>query len=232
MPDSLTPVDKRMTYKRWPLANRIFHWSLVFGFLAMWWTGENSRFDWHVPIGYFMVGLIAFRLVYGVIGPTHGRLIKFVVGPKTLWHYIKTLNPKRYVHHMGHNPLGGLSVLGLLGGLSFLVATGMFAANTDGGQSGSPSRFVDYETSYQLAELHHIGFNIVLMLVGLHLAALVFYAVYLRINLVGAMVTGRKSIEPSQGIDRTQTPDAGQAAWRLALSLGFGAGVVVLLFMI
>jgi len=91
---------------------------------------------------------------------------------------------------LGHNPLGALSVIAILLALAAQVGLGLFATDTDGLESGPLSRYVSYEFSRAAGELHEDAFNILLLLIILHVAAIAFYLVVKRINLIGPMVTG------------------------------------------
>ncbi|MEL6829962.1 MAG: cytochrome b/b6 domain-containing protein, partial [Pseudomonadota bacterium] len=102
----------------WDWTVRTFHWALAVLVCAMWWTAEQGFMGWHKWLGLGLIGLLVYRLVWGVIGPKSARLFRLVPGPKSLVGYIKTLNDRPYVPAMGHNPLGGLSVLALLTSLT------------------------------------------------------------------------------------------------------------------
>ena len=104
----------------WDPLVRLFHWSLVSAFFIAYFT-EDDLLDLHVYAGYFIAGLLSFRLIWGFVGSRHARFSDFVKRPGEVWAYLKsllTLHPKRY---LGHNPAGGAMVIGLL--VSLLLTT-------------------------------------------------------------------------------------------------------------
>ena len=117
-----------MRLKVWDLPTRFFHWLLVVLIAAAWWTGEHEDLTWHYRIGMAVLMLILFRLIWGVVGGSTARFARFVNGPRAIATYLRGTVPPA----VGHNPLGALSVLALLGLYGGLVL-GLFA--TDDGLS-------------------------------------------------------------------------------------------------
>lgn len=176
----------------------------------------------HLRSGYLIIGLLVFRIYWGFAGPETARFSRFVKGPVTTLGYLGKLVRPDYRLSFGHNPLGALSVIAILVALIAQVGLGLFATDTDGLWSGPLSRFVDYDTAYEMADLHESAFNILLALIGLHIAAIVFYLLVKRANLIGPMITGRRKASdtgPADGISPVPL-------WRLALGLALAAGVV------
>jgi cytochrome b len=174
----------------WPL--RLFHWLLVAAVAAAYLTQRFGAMEWHQRIGLTILGLIVFRLVWGFVGTRHARFADFLRGPKTVLTYLRG-----DWHGVGHNPIGGWSVLLLLLVPLMMATSGLFA-NDDIAFSGLLSGWVDKSISDQLTSMHFLGFNLLLGLIGLHLAAMVFYRLKRRIDLVKPMLTGWKEIpEPS-----------------------------------
>ena len=174
----------------WPL--RLFHWLLVIAVVAAYLTQYFGVMEWHQRIGLTILGLIVFRLVWGFVGTRHARFADFLRGPKTVLTYLR--GDWRGV---GHNPIGGWSVLLLLLVPLMMATSGLFA-NDDIAFSGLLSGWVDKSMSDQLTSLHFLGFNLLLGLIGLHLAAIVFYRLKRRIDLIKPMLTGWKEVpEPS-----------------------------------
>jgi cytochrome b len=208
----------------WDRATRLVHWSLAPLILFLWWTAQTSvdKMDWHRWAGDAVLGLLVFRLAWGVLGGSTARFSHFVKGPGSALAYLKGLFGKKAGPTIGHNPLGGWSVVALILTLLAVVAFGLFAEDVDGIESGPLARFVDFDTGRMAAKLHHTAFNVLLWLIGLHLLAIAFYAVFKRENLVGPMVTGRRKLP--DGAERLRPA----AAWRLVLSLLLAAGAVVL----
>lgn len=201
----------------WDLPTRIAHWLLVALIPTSWWAAEVAhRLDWHRWSGYAILGVVLFRLYWGLAGAETSRFAHFVRGPGTILAYLGG----RAAPRPGHNPLGALSVLALLGLLSAQVVFGLFSVDIDGLESGPLSDRVSFDVGRQFAEWHHLAFNLLLGLIALHLAAIVAYAIR-RKNLVRPMITGRTE-EPGEDI-------APAPLWRLALGLVLAGGAAWLI---
>lgn len=174
----------------WDLPTRVFHWSLVAGFVGLVITGEvgGNAMVWHFRLGYTVLSLLLFRLVWGFVGGHWSRFRVFVVGPQTILRYLKG-QAVSYAG-VGHNPLGSLSVLALIGCALLQVATGLIS-DDEIATSGplvkmAPGYWVTKATYYHTA----IGKYVLIALVLLHIGAIVFYRVKRSENLVPAMVHG------------------------------------------
>lgn len=176
--------------KLWDGPTRIVHWALVALIGFSWWAGETHHMDWHRLSGYGVLGLLVFRLIWGFAGSGTARFASFVKDPAATLAYIRTLPSRTHVHVHGHNPLGAWSVLAILTALVVQVVSGLFAVDIDGLESGPLSDRVSFDTGRLFAKWHHLSFTGLQILVALHLAAIIFYAVYKRADLVGPMVTG------------------------------------------
>lgn len=179
----------------WDLPTRLFHWLLVAAIAAAWATGEagSSWMIWHGRIGLFIIGLISFRFAWGFLGSTYARFTTFVRGPQTILAYLRG-----QWHGLGHNPLGALSVLGLLVLTALQACTGLFANNDDIGYTGFLYALISSDTSQLLTRLHHKIFDLLLVLIGLHLAAIAFYVHFKKDNILTPMVTGSKAVEQGE----------------------------------
>lgn len=175
--------------KLWDLPVRLVHWSFVGLLPALWWTAENGKIDTHIQLGMVMLILVLFRILWGLFGSSTARFAHFVHGPIGVGRYLSGRQSEPVV---GHNPLGALSVVALLSLLGAQVAFGLFASDTDGLYYGPLNSLVGYDAAEKLTEWHELGFNIILAVVILHVAAIVFYLIVKRDNLVGPMITGRK----------------------------------------
>jgi cytochrome b len=207
----------------WDLPTRLFHWAIVLLIPALWWTHRIERLDLHILLGEVMLGLILFRLIWGVIGSSTARFAGFLRGPATVLGYVRG----RVAAPLGHNPLGGWSVFVMLLLIAVVVVLGLFVTDEDGLNSGSLSHLVDYDSARSLAEWHETVFNILLGFIALHVAAILYYLLVKRDNLVVPMVTGSRA-----------APEGGEAMvgaplWRFliaaALSTGLTLAVVYLL---
>jgi cytochrome b len=203
----------------WDLPLRIFHWSLALLVLAAFVTAKvgGPWMEWHGRAGIAIVGLLAFRLVWGLIGSTHARFLSFAPTPSRLLAYVRG----RW-QGVGHNPLGALSVFAVLGLLAVQTGIGLFA-NDDIDFNGPLSGLIEKERSDSLTGLHHQLSNVVLVLVGLHIAAVLFYVLFKKNNLIKPMLTGWKEIKAAQAVRHAQ---GGVVALVVALAAAFGAMVV------
>ena len=176
------------TIKLWDLPTRLFHWSLVLLMLATATTGiiGGSYITLHGQLGIAILGLLAFRLTWGFVGSTYARFSNFIRGPQSISAYLRG-----QWTGVGHNPLGAFSVLGLIGLTLFQACTGLFA-NDDIAFTGPLFSLVSKSVSNTLTSLHRLNIWPLGALVALHIAAIVFYRVAHRENLVTPMVTGEK----------------------------------------
>jgi cytochrome b len=198
----------------WDAPTRLFHWLLVGLIGFSWWSAEARHMDWHQLSGLAVCGLLIFRILWGFLGAGTSRFRQFVRGPRAVWAYLRGRAPST----VGHNPLGGLSVIALLLALSAQVVSGLLAVDIDGIESGPLSYLVDFEQGRLAAQVHAVSFKIVQALVGLHVLAIAFYLVARRRNLTAAMLTG---------YEKGHAPDAPPVArarwWTLALALATAA---------
>jgi cytochrome b len=178
----------------WDPATRLFHWSLVLLVATSVYTGNVGglrEMDLHKLAGYAILTLVLFRLVWGVVGSRHSRFADFVRGPRAVIGYARSLagaTPDRFV---GHNPLGGWSVLAMLASLLLQAATGLFARD-DILTQGPLAKYVSKETSRLLTAIHETNAVVLYVLIGVHLAAVLGYLLVKKENLIRPMLTGRK----------------------------------------
>ena len=175
-------------FRIWDLPTRIFHWTLVFCVLGSFVSvkiGGNAMV-WHGRFGVVVVGLLAFRLVWGFTGSTYARFAQFVRGPAAIKAYLRG-----QWQGVGHNPLGALSVLAMLGTLLLLVATGLFA-NDDIAFEGPLYALVGKEFSDCAAGIHRVIEPLTILLVLAHLGAIAYYVRFRKETLIMPMITGSK----------------------------------------
>lgn len=197
--------------KLWDLPTRLFHWLLVAGIAGAFITESADEMEWHGRVGLFILGLLVFRIVWGFVGSTYARFCTFVKGPQSIKAYLRG-----EWHGLGHNPLGALSVLAILGVLCLQVGTGLFA-NDDGSFFGPLARLVSDGLSHDLTELHEAGEPLILGLVGLHIAAILFYGHVKKEKLLGPMITGWKEA------DGQAATGGGPVTFIIALALAIAA---------
>ncbi len=182
----------------WDLPTRLFHWVLaacVIGSVLTAKVGGNAM-AWHFRFGYVIFTLLAFRLLWGVVGGRWSRFASFVYAPATLMRYLRGGSRAEEHHEVGHSPLGSLSVFALLAILAAQVGSGLFA-DDEISNTGPLIRFVSGATSSMLTSWHKtFGQGLVLTLVALHVAAIVVYRVRRGRDLVRPMVVGDKLLPP------------------------------------
>ena len=200
----------------WDAPTRLFHWLLVGLIGFSWWSAETHHMDWHQLSGLAVCGLLVFRILWGFLGADTARFRQFVRGPRAVWAYLRGRGPDT----VGHNPLGGLSVVALLLALSAQIVSGLLAVDIDGIESGPLSYLVDFEQGRLAARVHAVSFNIVQGLVELHVLAIVFYLVARRRDLTTAMITG------FQKAHATGAPPVTRARW-WSLVLAVAAAALV-----
>jgi cytochrome b len=173
----------------WDIFVRIVHWSLVILIPLAWWTYEIDRMALHRLIGYGVLALLAFRLFWGFAGSAPARFAHFLRGPRAVAAYITGRVP----HHVGHNPLGGWSVMLLLSIACVQPLLGLFAADREGLDSGPLAGLVSDDHAHWAERLHATLFYVLVGLVTLHVLAIGTYAWRGR-NLVWPMLSGRADI--------------------------------------
>ena len=173
------------THPVWDLPTRIFHWLLASGIAAAWATYELGWMAWHARAGYVVLGLILFRLGWGVFGSAHSRFADFVRGPRAVKAYFQG----KGAPYIGHNPAGGWSVLVLLSLVLFQAVTGLFNAD-DAYFNGPFNPLVSSAVADTLGGLHELGFNVLLTFIALHVLA-VLWSVYKGDPILRAMLSGR-----------------------------------------
>jgi len=197
----------------WDLPTRVFHWLLAASFLGAFLTAESERYrDIHVVLGYTVLGLVAFRFLWGLIGTRYARFSSFPIAPRRVLQYLKSLFTRTPQHHVGHNPAGSLAIYAILALAVLAAATGYAAYNEIGGE--------------WLSELHEGAANAMLGLVAMHIGAVIVSSLIHRENLVAAMLNGYKNGRAGDGIRRKHWF---VAAAVLLATVGFWAGSAGLL---
>ena len=177
----------------WDWTVRVFHWSLVVLFAGMWWTAEQGYLFWHKWLGVGLLSLLTYRIVWGLIGPSTARLLALIPRPAALIGYVKSLMGTAHRPAFGHSALGGLAVLSLLGLLIAQTVSGLFTVDVDGLNSGWFGHLISFDLGRTFADYHELIFDILLFMIGLHIIAILAYAVLLKLNLIGPMITGHRT---------------------------------------
>jgi cytochrome b len=179
----------------WDVPLRLFHWLFALSFAGAFVTAEAERYrDVHALLGYTMLALLAFRLVWAFVGTRYARLASFAFGPKAVIAYLRSLAALRPIHYVGHNPAGSWAIYALVALALITGASGYgLVLAGDGG-------FIE--------DLHEASANAMLALVAVHIAGVVVSSLMHRDNLVRAMITGYKRGDARDGIGRSRWPAA------------------------
>lgn len=217
----------------WDLPVRIIHWSFVALIPALWWTAEEKMMTWHMRLGTVLFALLIFRVLWGFFGSSTARFASFVKGPGAVLRYFAAMGRRKsggsHAATIGHNPAGGWSVVALLGLMSLQVGLGMIGGDADDGSAGPLNHLVGFELAYDATEWHtEIVFNLILAFIGLHLAAILFYRLILRDNLIAPMITGSR---PAHGI-ATVAGMVPVPAWRAVACAVIAVGAAVTVWVV
>jgi cytochrome b len=178
----------------WDLPTRLFHWLIVVLFALSWWTAETDRLDWHMRSGYAVLTLVLFRIYWGFAGSATARFAGFLKRPHVVVDYARRLFERPALPALGHNPMGGWSAVVLILLLLLQAGLGLFATDLDGINAGPLDTLVSFKTGRWFSHQHGRVFDILLILSVLHVAAILFYWIYKRENLIGAMFSGAKRL--------------------------------------
>lgn len=192
------PSDKKQPehVKLWDPLLRGFHWLLAFCVIATWLLGEfgPSVMTLHFWLGYVVIALLLFRLIWGFVGPAPARFTHFVKGPGPVLAYLRHMFERRPSYWPGHNPMGALAVLALLGLLIMQTASGLFSDPEDFINTGPLASKVSSATSKTATGLHNDGATLILLMVLIHVGIILFYRFWKHENLIRPMITGWKWI--------------------------------------
>jgi cytochrome b len=233
--------EERVAVGIWDLPVRIFHWVLValFAFqLVTGWIG-GALMQWHLYSGYALLVGVAFRIAWGFVGGTHARFASFIAGPGATWRFARRLFSRQAVPQLGHNPLGGWSVILMLASLALQGITGL-AANDGVMTEGPYAKIAGIEVSNVLSEVHRWNFWVLVVLSALHVLAVLFHWFVKKDNLIPPMFTGVKHVPRSFLRERREARRGSplrraasrevsayrDAGWRRAV-LAFGAALAL-----
>ena len=205
----------------WDLPTRLFHWTLVLLILAQYLSGEFGLIPmaWHYWLGYATLALVVFRVLWGFLGSATSRFASFVRGPGAVVRYVREIAAGRHVSIVGHNPLGGWSVLLMLASVLVQSISGLFSSD-DITETGPLADRVSDATVEWMTRVHHLNRWVLALLIALHVIAVLMHWVIRRDNLVAAMVHGRgRAAHDSASV---------VSVWRAVLLLAISAIAVAL----
>jgi len=170
----------------WDLPTRFFHWLLVFDFVGVFISAQSERWiDLHILLGYTLLGLLGFRIIWGFVGSRYARFSDFVTSPATaIRHHLQPASTED--HPVGHNPAGAAAIL-------LLLLLGMVS-----GISGW-ALYQEIGADW-VAECHEVTSNIMLAVVLIHILGVLVVSYRQKENLIAAMITGRKYGHKDQAI--------------------------------
>jgi cytochrome b len=216
--------------KAWDLPTRLFKWSLVVLVFSAWLTNQqgDAGITWHIRTGYAILILLVFRLLWGVFGSSTARFANWVTWPWTAVRYAFDLVRGRGRPYLSHNPLGGWMIILLIVVVGSQGIAGLFTADHNG-IYGGPFANLDFgdPTPVQRAfsRYHHQAFYWLLAFIAVHVGVNLFYQFVKKDPVIGAMITGRKPVEPFA--DQAEMR-AGPALWlRAILCLAAAAAIVL-----
>ncbi|MDP5306807.1 cytochrome b/b6 domain-containing protein [Paracoccus spongiarum] len=190
----MSQPDEARRVRVWDPALRAFHWLLAGLVIANWLLGQfgPNVMTLHFWLGYAILGLLLFRVVWGVVGPESARFASFLRGPGAVAGYLRHLPRREPSHWPGHNPLGALSVVAMLAVLLAQVATGLISDPDDFINVGPLAGQVATATARKAVGWHNLGAQVILVLVILHVGIILFYRLWKNEDLVRPMLTGWK----------------------------------------
>ena len=207
----------------WDLPLRVFHWSLVAAVAAAIVTGElgGAWMPWHGRAGLTIVGLLVFRVVWGVVGSATSRFAHFAPSPASVLAYLRGT-----WRGIGHNPLGALSVFAVLSLLSLQAATGL-VGNDDIAFAGPLNHLVSDSFGSRATGWHRLLADGLFVLLALHILAVAFHVVVKRHRLIRPMITGLQDVEPG-----TSLPKIARGLGRFGLLVAVTLAAVVVLALV
>jgi cytochrome b len=214
----------------WDLPLRIFHWLFALTIVGAWYTSEQGSdfIEYHMLLGYFAIGLLVFRIAWGVLGPRHARFSQFMPSMSTLITYVKCIKSKQSYYSPGHNPLGSLMVVLMIVLITLQAVSGLFI-NDDVFSSGPYYDSVSKNVEAVMVFLHHHIFDYVIAAIVLHLIAIFYYVRIKKINIILPMITGNKlARDIDQNTDETSKEGLHDKVAIKHSKLWVAAGVILL----
>ena len=212
----------------WDLPVRLVHWLIASLFVAQIVTGKlgGALMTWHAWIGYTILTLVLFRILWGFAGGVHARFASFMAGPAAAFRFASLLFSRRPSPYIGHNPLGGWSAVAMIALLAAQAIAGLFA-NDGLAFEGPLAKLVSIDVSNRFARFHDWNAIALFVLAGLHVAAVLFHWLVKKEDLVGAMFTGMKNVPAAMAQDASQ--NGASHHWRAIAVLAIAAAAVAVL---
>lgn len=210
--------------KIWDLPTRLFHWALVAGIIFMWYSADisDTLMDRHAQVGEFLLALLLFRIIWGVVGSESSRFGSFLKSPATALRYAQTLFSRQSSWHAGHNAAGGWMVIALLTLVLVQAVSGLFTSD-DIMTEGPLYTQVPASVSDWMISIHHQAFDILVGLIVLHVLVIAYYKLVKKTHLTQAMVRGSAPWPESEPVPVALTFRS--AWWALVIFVVCYAGV-------
>lgn len=188
------PDQQARRTRIWDPALRVFHWLLAILVIANWLLGKfgPNIMTLHFWLGYTIVGLLVFRVIWGLIGPKSARFSGLIYSPRRVLSYLRQMGRRSPSHWPGHAPIGGLAVIAILLALLWQVGTGLITDPDDFVNVGPLAGLVGSRIATKADAWHSLGADIILILVVLHIVAILFYRIWKNEDLIRPMLTGWK----------------------------------------
>lgn len=184
--------------KVWDIYTRLFHWALAIAILVSFISQDQGAMEIHIASGIVVLGLVAFRLLWGIFGTRTAQFRSFVRGPRTIIAYVRNSRATQFRPMIGHSPIGALSVIVLLALVTVQAVTGLFASD-DIITEGPLAKFVTSDYVHLATDIHKTNANLLLAMIGLHIVAVVYYLIARREDLILPMITGAKKVPAGDG---------------------------------
>lgn len=210
------------TVVAWDVPTRLFHWSLVILIILAWVSRKygDAGLVWHKWNGYAILVLIVFRVIWGFMGSSTARFRSFTHWPWVSARYAVDFLLRRPRHFLGHNPLGGAVVFVLLGLVGLMGGLGLISYDDHDSMAGGPlAGKVSDETWAAATKWHLWLFDVLLVVIALHILANLLYYIWKRENLVKPMITGRKQARAYEDQQEAQLAGPARAAVALLLAI-------------
>ena len=221
------PEPTAVPVRVWDLPTRVFHWTLALAVTGSVISAKISgnAMVWHFRMGYVVLTLLAFRILWGLVGGRWSRFASFVHPPATLLRYLRGRAAPQEQLDVGHSPSGALSVFALLGVLLVQLGTGLVADDEIANQ-GPLNRYASSDTVVTATSWHKSwGQWLVLALVALHITAIAYYLLKKNTNLVRPMLQGDKPLPPGTPASADGMPQRALALLLVALCAGLATWV-------
>lgn len=180
----------------WPI--RLFHWLLVASIIFQFISGDilDDAMQWHFYAGYFCIGLLVFRVLWGIFGTHYARFNQFIRSPFKVFSYLSGQDKQSY---LGHNPAGAYSVVVMLTLVLSQAVSGLFM--TDDIFSEGPYYAAVSEQWQDFSSfIHHNAINLIWAMIALHIVSILYYQFKKKQKLTQAMITGYKTTETEHKI--------------------------------